>query len=71
METRQMTIDVPGDEPALLILPQPMTPDSVCRVELAITDVMSTLRRELDEHAAECGRLEYESWIGLLRNPRR
>jgi hypothetical protein len=70
MDVRQITVPVPGNAPAILILPRPMPADSLGPLEQAIGGMLSELRRELDDDAAERGRLEYESWIGQLRAAR-
>lgn len=67
MPVREITVPVAGNAPAVLILPEPMSPESLGRLEREIDGTLSQLRREVAEGAAERGRLEYESWIAHLR----
>lgn len=66
MSVREITVPIAGSAPAVLILPQPMTPESLGRLEQEVASTLSDLRRELDDSAAERGRVEYESWITYL-----
>ena len=70
MAVRHITVPVSGDAHAVLTVPQPMTADSLGRLERDIVRTLSELRRGLEEGAAECGRLEYQSWIEHLREAR-
>jgi hypothetical protein len=70
MSVRQITMPFAGDAPAVLSLPQPMTPEALGRSERQIAGTLSEPRREVDAGAADRGRLEYESWIALLRERR-
>ncbi len=67
MSVREITVPVAGSTPAVLVLPQPMTPESLGCLERELAGALAELRREVDEGAAERGRLEYESWITRLR----
>lgn len=67
MTARQLTVPLSGDGPAVLILPQPLTLESLCRLEHSLAGSLAKLRREIGSDAADPGILEYESWMQHLR----
>lgn len=66
MNRLQITIPVPGNEPALLTLPQPLTVDTLGCLEGALAGRLAMLRRELDHVSGEAGAVEYASWRQYL-----
>ena len=70
MTARQLNIPLPGDRPALLTLPQPLTPASLLQLQQGLAGVLDRLHQELCSDAADPGQLEYASWRQQL-SPRR
>lgn len=68
MTTLQFTVPVPGTEPALVMLPQPLTLDALDCVEQAIDHNLGLLRRELGGDARAAGAIECASWQRHLRS---
>lgn len=66
MNRLQITIPVPGNEPALLTLPQPLTVDTLGCLEGVLAGRLKMLRRDLDQVAGEAGAIEYASWRQYL-----
>ena len=66
MNRLQLNIPVPGNEPALLTLPRPLTLDSLGCLEGALAERLGMLRRELDHGAGDAGAVEYASWRQYL-----
>jgi hypothetical protein len=67
MDSRQLTVNVPGNGDAVLILPQHPTPEFLGRFERSLADTIGTLRRDLGGEAADTGEIEYQSWMRHLR----
>lgn len=74
MPCLQLTLSVSGTAPALLTLPQPLTPRVLLEVERAVCSTLGMLRRDLLgagwESAPEqtvrrpdAGEIEYASWM--------
>ncbi len=74
MTTLQLTLPVSGGLPALLTLPQPLTPQSVLELEQAVAGTLGLLRRDLIGVSAapasvhslptpDAGEIEYASWM--------
>jgi len=75
MTTCRLTVQLPADGPAVLTLPEPLTLETLGRIERAIAESLGMLRRDLpgvtDELAAtDRGVLEYDSWLRALRGAR-
>lgn len=70
MTDRQLTVPLAGDGPAVLILPRPLTPESLSRLEQSLAEGLAGLRREMAACAADPGLVEYESWMQHLRPAR-
>lgn len=70
MTARQLNVPLPGDRPAVLTLPQPLTPDSLLQLEQGLAGVLGRLHHELSSDAAGPGQLEYASWMQQLRPQR-
>ena len=66
MTARQLNILLPGDGPAVLTLPQPLTPESLLELEQALSGVLGRLHHEVCSDAADPGQLEYASWMQQL-----
>lgn len=66
MSVCELTVPIAGSAPAVLILPQPVTPEALVRLEQEVASTLSELRQTLDDGAAERGSVEYESWIAYL-----
>ncbi len=75
MTSLQLTLSVPGTAPAVLTLPQPLTPHVLHALAQAVTGALGVLRRDLsrgapDAQAAEpaarrpdASEIEYASWM--------
>jgi len=70
MTSLQLTLPVSGSVPALLTLPQPLTPQSVLELEHAVAGTLGMLRRDLlgvsTAHGvpkADPAEIEYASWL--------
>ena len=70
MTALQLTVAVPGDDPAVLTLPQPLTAETLTRIEQAVADTLAMLRRDLCGRADDAGAIEYASWLPALRSSR-
>ena len=66
MTARQLTVSHAADGHAGLILPQPLTVESLRLLEQEITGALATLRQEISNNAASPGELEYASWMQYL-----
>ncbi len=66
----QLPVAVPGDEPAVLTLPQPLTAETLTRLEQAIAGTLGMLRRDLCGRAGDAGAIEYASWLPALQSSR-
>ena len=73
MTCLQLTLPVTGTGPAVLTLPQPLTPQALLELEHAVAGTLGMLRRDLlgvgfgavSEHAADrpdAAEIEYASW---------
>ena len=74
MTSVQLTLSVSGTAPALLTLPQPLTPQTLLELEQAVSSTLGMLRRDLigaGSEAApgpaagrpEAAEIEYASWM--------
>lgn len=74
MDNLQITLPVPGTGPAVLSLPQPLTPQALLELEHAVAGTLSMLRRDLPivgfgaapEHGGcrpDAAEIEYASWM--------
>ncbi len=70
MTSHQLTVPVPGTEPALVTLPQPLTLGALIDLEQAIADTVGMWRRDLAGANREAGAIEYASWMQRLRPAR-
>lgn len=66
MTVRQLTISLPGEAPAILTVPQALTPESLRELEQGFAGTLARLRREMGSDAADPGALEYASWMQHL-----
>lgn len=67
MNDLELTFPLPGNRHAVLTVPDPLTSETLHRVEQAISERLGSLRRDLDGGGADEGAREYESWIRLLK----
>jgi hypothetical protein len=65
-----MTLSLPADGRAVLILPEPLTPESLLRLEQGLADTVAELRHEMSASATAPGEREYASWMQQLRPSR-
>lgn len=70
MNVLQVTVTVPGDDAAVLTLPQPLTAEMLTRLEQAIACTLRVLRRDLCGRANDACAIEYASWLPSLRSSR-
>jgi len=74
MTCMQLTLPVPGNGPAVLTLPQPLTPQALLELEHAVAGTLGMLRRDMlsvgfgapPEHAVhrpDAAEIEYASWM--------
>lgn len=70
MNVLQLTVAVPGDDAAVLTLPEPLTAEMLARLEQAVACTLGMLRRDLCGHANDAGAIEYASWLPGLRASR-
>ena len=70
MAAQQVNVPLSGDGSAYMILPQPLTPESLRQVEESLAGSLARLRREMGVDSAAPGILEYESWMQHLRPAR-
>ena len=70
MTSHQLTVSIPGSEPALVTLPQPLTLGALADIELAITDTLGMWRRDLVGATRDAGATEYASWLQQLQPAR-
>jgi len=70
MNVLQLTLAVPGDDPAVLTLPQPLTTETLARLEQEIAGALGKLRSDLCGRAYDAGAIEYASWLPVLRSSR-
>jgi hypothetical protein len=74
MTPLQLTLPVTGVAPAILTLPQPLTPEALGELTQAVTDTLGMMRRDLRNatHPAALGpapgrgddaEIEYASWL--------
>lgn len=64
MNSRQLRFPLPGVEPAVLMLPQSLSPETLLQLEHALTNALGALRHELRDDATDPGQIEYASWSG-------
>ncbi len=63
MTLQQTTLSIPDCAPAMLTLPDPLTLDSIGRLEEAIGSMFRTIRKDLRGNAPEDpGSIEVDSW---------
>ena len=70
MTSHHLTVSIPGNEPALVTLPQPLTLDALRDLEQAIADTLGMWRRDLVGAPRDAGAIEYASWLQLLQPAR-
>lgn len=70
MNVLQLTLAVPGEDLAVLTLPQPLTAETLTRLEQAIAGTLGMLRRDLRSGTGDAGAVEYASWLPVLRSSR-
>lgn len=74
MTSVQITLPVAGTAPAVLTLPQPLTPAALRELERAVAGTLGMLRRDLHgaaetvaaeraAHRQAAGEIEYASWM--------
>ena len=63
MTLQPTQLSIPDCAPAMLTLPDPLTVDSVSRLEAAIASLFRTIRKDLRGSATDDpGVIEYASW---------
>jgi hypothetical protein len=62
MNNRHLSLPLPGLEPAVLMLPPTMSPDTLLQLETALTATLGALRREVRSDTTDAGQIEYASW---------
>ena len=63
MTQQQTTLSIPDCAPATLTLPDPLTLESIGRLEEAIASLFRTVRKDLRGNAADDpGSIEVDSW---------
>ena len=62
MTQQQTTLSIPDCAPATLTLPDPLTLESIGRLEEAIGSLFRMFRNDLRGNAADPGCLEVDSW---------
>ncbi len=67
MNTRQLSFPLPGNEPAVLILPPALTSETLQQLETALASTLLTLRREVCGDTTDDGQIEYASWSQTSR----
>ncbi len=70
MNAIQLTVAVPGGDPAVLSLPQPLTAETLPQLEQAMAGTLGMLRRDLCDRASDAGAIEYASWMPYLQPSR-
>jgi hypothetical protein len=70
MNALHLTVAAPGDDPAVLTVPQPLTAERLTRLERAIASTLGMLRRDLCGRASDAGDIGYASWLAALRSSR-
>lgn len=70
MTSLHLTVAVPDEGPAVVTLPQPLTVETLGRLEQAIAGTLGMLRRDLCGGAGDAGAIEYASWMPYLRPSR-
>ncbi len=66
MNTTRLQLPLPGQLPASLTLPQPLTAESLRQLERALASALGHLHRELRGDATDAGEIEYASWMQYL-----
>jgi hypothetical protein len=66
MTTRHFTIPLAGSAHAALVLPQPLTRDTLGELEEGLAGRLAMLRREISGLVDDAGEREYESWMQQL-----
>ena len=67
MTSLHLTVAIPDEGPAILTLPQPLTAETLRRLEQEIASTLGMLRRDLCGGTAVAGAIEYASWMPYLR----
>ncbi|MDO8298050.1 hypothetical protein [Lacisediminimonas sp.] len=68
MSAREMQVPLSGHGPAILTLPDPLTPDALHALETSLATVLGTLRAQVCGESIDAGQLEYASWMPQLRH---
>jgi hypothetical protein len=66
MNTKQMTILLPGNGSAVLTLPQTLPPETLVELERSLTAALRNLQCETGADTLERGQIEYTSWLQRL-----
>ena len=67
MTAHPLTVSLAANGRAALVLPQPLTVESLRLLEQEITGALAALLQEISNDAASPGELEYASWMQYLR----
>lgn len=70
MTSLHLTVAFPDQGPAVVTLPQPLTAETLGRLERAIAGTLDMLRRDLRGGTGEAGAIEYASWMPCPRPSR-
>lgn len=70
MNARQLSFPVPGNRPAVLSLPQSITPESLLALERSLAAALGALQRETCGGTTDAGQIEYASWLRQLGDAR-
>ncbi len=63
MNSRQLYFPLPGVEPAVLMMPQVMSPETLQQLANALSNTLDALRHEVRNDATDPGQIEYASWL--------
>lgn len=66
MNATQLTFPLPGSEPAVLTLPQPLPPEALLELEYSLATALRNLQHESCPDALDRAQIEYASWLPLL-----
>ncbi|WP_372659897.1 hypothetical protein [Hydrogenophaga sp.] len=67
MNARQLSFPLPGNGSAVLTLPPALPPETLQELEHSVAAALNHLQRESSAEALARGRVEYASWLPLLR----
>ena len=63
MKVCQLNFPLPGNDHAVLTLPQPVAPETLDVLEHAVSTGLRQLQREMRGAADDPGQIEYASWL--------